>query len=70
MVLDKGALAGQSCTAYHGVEARYGAGLTVAARYYLSTTAGDLADVATTGGNVPCAFATGATTVFIISPNR
>jgi hypothetical protein len=67
----RAAKSGRPVTAVHGVEFRYGASLTIAARYYLSAaTAGALADTATTGGDVPTAFATGVDTIFVISPNR
>jgi hypothetical protein len=69
-MINRACKAGQFVTAYHGVEFRYGSGLTIAARYYLSATVGQLADAATTGGNVPTAFATGTDTIFVISPNR
>ena len=64
----RAAKSGQPVTAYFGVEFHYGSGLTPSARYYVSATAGALYDTTTTGGTVPCAFATSATTVFVIPP--
>lgn len=62
---------GDPATAYHGVEFYYAAsGLTPGARYYVSATAGALYDTATTGGDVPCAFATSATNVFVMNPRK
>jgi hypothetical protein len=62
--------AGQPVTAYNGCEFAYGAGLTVGARYYVSATPGALSDVATTGGDVPSAFATSATSIFVMYPRK
>lgn len=65
------AKSGDPITAYNGVEFHYAAsGLTIGARYYVSATAGALADAATTGGDVPCAFATSATTIFVMTPRK
>ncbi len=65
------AKSGRPATAYHGVEFYYAAsGLTPGARYYVSATAGALSDATTTGGDVPCAFATTATTIFVMSPRK
>jgi hypothetical protein len=62
--------AGEPVTAVWGVQVRWGAGLTPGARYYLDTTAGNLADAATTGGDVPVAFAVDATRIFVLPPVR
>ena len=62
---------GDVATAFYGVEFSYAAsGLTPGARYYVSATAGALSDATTTGGDVPCAFATSATNVFIMAPRK
>lgn len=54
---------GEAVTLFFDVTARYGAGLTPGARYYLSGTAGLIEDAATTGGTAPVAFAIDATRV-------
>lgn len=62
---------GDIATAFYNVEFSYAAsGLTPGARYYISATAGALYDTATTGGDVPCAFATSATNVFVMAPRK
>ena len=58
------AAAGESCTLYHDVTFRYGAGLTPGAGYYLSgTTAGGLDTAASTGGTMVIARAIDATRI-------
>lgn len=69
-MMPKAAKSGEKCVAYHGVEFNYATGLTVGARYYASATAGALDDATTTGGTVAVAFATTATTIFVLSPTR
>lgn len=55
---------GEAVTLLHGINARYGAGLTPGASYFISgTVLGGIADVATTGGTAPCAFAVDATRI-------
>lgn len=62
---------GTPLTAVHGVVFNYGASLTPGARYYLSgATAGALADAASTGGDVACAFAVDATRIYVMTPSR
>lgn len=50
-----------------GLRMRYGTGLTVAALYYLGTTAGRLDTAATTGGTVALAKAITTTDVVIVA---
>lgn len=69
-MITRAAKSGQPVTAYKGVEMNYATGLTPSARYYLSTTAGALADSATTGGDVPCAYAVSATTIMVMHPRK
>jgi hypothetical protein len=59
------AQAGEAVSLYHGVNVRYGAGLTPGTRVYLATTAGALVDAATTGGTAPIGFVIDATRVFL-----
>ena len=55
---------GEAVTLLHGVNFRYGAGLTPGASYFLSgTVAGGIADAASTGGTVPLGFAVDATRI-------
>ena len=60
MVLRDADVGEDSVTAYHGVEVYYApaANLTNKDRLYVSATAGNLADAATTGGTVPVAIVT------------
>jgi hypothetical protein len=70
-MVKRSAKAGSPVTAFHSVEFEYAAsGLTPGARYYVSGTAGALSDVATVGGDVPCAFATSATNVYVMAPRK
>lgn len=62
--------AGQPVTAFHSCLFHYGASLTVGARYYISATAGALYDTATTGGDVPCAFAVDAEKIYVMAPRK
>lgn len=50
------AKSGEALTLYRDVNFRYGAGLTPGASLYVDTTAGGLADAATTGGTAPVGF--------------
>lgn len=61
---------GEKAVAYHGVEFKYGSGLTPGARVYVSATAGALDDAATTGGTVPVGIVTGDTTIYVFPPTR
>ncbi len=62
------AAAGQGVTLFgEGTRMRYATGLTIAALYYLGTTAGRLDTAATTGGTVALAKAISATDVVIIN---
>jgi len=62
------ATAGQGVTLFGpGLRMRYGTGLTIAALYYLGTTAGRLDTAATTGGTVAVAKAITSTDVVIIN---
>lgn len=61
------ASSGEACTACFDVNFNYGAGLTPGARYYLSATAGALADAASTGGLTPVAYAVDATRIHVWS---
>jgi hypothetical protein len=55
---------GEAVTLFQDVTMRYGAGLTPGASYFISgTVLGGLADVATTGGTIPCAHAVDATRI-------
>lgn len=45
----------------------YAAGMTVGASYFVSTTAGALADAATTGGTTAVAYAVSATDIIILA---
>jgi hypothetical protein len=56
---------GQGLTLYHGVNLNYGTALTPGTPYYLSATAGALADAASTGGTVVIARAVDATRVYV-----
>lgn len=69
-MINRSCKAGQPVTAFQGVEFRYATGLTTGTRYYLSTTPGALATAATTGGNVPTAFVTNSTNLYIIPAIR
>lgn len=63
----KAASAGDPVTVACEGNFRYGAGLTVSAKYYLSgTVAGGLADAASTGGLAPIAVAIDATRIRIV----
>jgi hypothetical protein len=55
------AAAGEALTVAHGVRLEYGSGMTPGTPYYLSATAGALADAASTGGTVVIARAVDAT---------
>ena len=57
---------GEAVTIMRNVEMHYGASLTPGARYYVSATAGALADAASTGGTAPVAFAVDATRIRFI----
>lgn len=48
---------GGAVSIYHDVVVRYGTGFTPGQSFYVSATAGVLADAATTGGTYPIAFA-------------
>lgn len=62
------AVAGDAVTILHGVVVRWGAALSPGDNLYLSgTVAGQLADVASTGGTAPIAFAIDATRIFVKS---
>ncbi len=60
----KAAAVGGAVTLLRDVNMHYGSGLTPGADYYLSgSTAGGLADAASTGGTAPIAFAVDATRI-------
>lgn len=62
------AAAGQGVTLFgRGTRVRYGTGLTIAALYYVGTTAGRLDTAATTGGLVAIAKAISATEIRIVN---
>jgi hypothetical protein len=62
------AAAGQGVTLFgRGTRMRYGSGLTIAALYYLGTTAGRLDTATTTGGSVALAKAISATDIVIVN---
>lgn len=62
------AAAGQGVTLLgRGTRMRYGTGLTIAALYYLGTTAGRLDTATTTGGTVALAKAISATDVVVVN---
>ena len=61
---------GEACTVWFGVCFNFAAGLTPGARYYVSATAGELDDGATTGGTVPFAIAVDATQIYVLPPVR
>lgn len=62
------AKAGQGVTLFGpGLRMRYGTGLTIAALYYLGTTAGRVDTAATTGGTVAILKAVTATDVVVIA---
>lgn len=62
------AAAGQGVTLLgRGTRMRYGTGLTIAALYYLGTTAGRLDTATTTGGTVALAKAISATDIVIVN---
>lgn len=62
------AAAGQGVTLFGpGTRMRYGTGLTIAALYYLGTTAGRLDTAATTGGTVALAKAISATDILVVN---
>jgi hypothetical protein len=69
-MVKRSAKAGSPVTAFHSCEFQYSTGLAIGARYYVSTTPGALADVATLGGDIPCAFATSATNVYVMAPRK
>jgi hypothetical protein len=59
---------GQAIVAYGiGARFRYGSGMTVGAKLYVSATAGLLADAASTGGTVPVARAITANDIQVIA---
>jgi hypothetical protein len=63
----KASSAGEPVTLVHDVNMNYGAALTPGADYYLSgTVAGGLADLASTGGTTPVAFAVDTTRVRVL----
>lgn len=57
--------AGEALTLVHNVIFNYGASLTPGADYYLSATAGALADSASTGGTGKIAYAIDATRIYV-----
>ena len=59
------AAVGEACTLIFGCTVQYGSGLTPGAGYFLSATAGALADAASTGGTVVIARAIDATRIYI-----
>ena len=63
------AKSGEAVTLYFDVNLNYGAGLTPGADYYLSATAGALADAASVGGTAPVAYAVDATRIHVM-PSR
>ncbi len=69
-MVNRACKSGEPVTAYNGVAFEYATGLTPGARYYASTNAGLLSDAATTGGDVPCAFAIGTTRIFVMTPRK
>lgn len=65
-VVLQGAVVGDGVTILHGVVVRWGAALTPGTPYFLSgTNAGELADVASTGGTKEIAFAVDATRIYV-----
>lgn len=56
---------GKTVSIYHGVQFRYGSGLTPGAEYFLSATAGAIDDAATTGGTGSIAWAVDDTTIYV-----
>lgn len=65
----KHATGDKDVTIYFGeVTVNYATGLTPGTDYYVSTTAGAIADAQTTGGVNPCAFAVDATRVRFLPP--
>lgn len=64
------AKSGEAVTLVFNVQMRYGAGLTPGADLYLSgTVLGGLADLASTGGTTPIAFAVDATRIRLLGLN-
>lgn len=59
------ASAGEAVTIAWDVNLRYGAGMTPGAKYFLSATAGQLDDAATTGGTAWVAKAIDATRLYV-----
>jgi len=59
----RAAASGEPVTIYRDVEFHYGSGLTIGAAYYVSATAGALADAASTGGTTVVARAVSATRI-------
>lgn len=59
----KAASVGEAVTLFRNVDMHYGAGLTPGAGYFVSATAGQLDDAATTGGTARVAFAVDATRI-------
>jgi hypothetical protein len=59
------AAVGEAVSLYHGVDIRYGAGLTPGADLFLATTAGLIVDAATTGGSAPIGYVKNATVIHI-----
>jgi hypothetical protein len=57
---------GEAVSLYHGVDVRYGAGLTPGADLFLSgATAGLIVDTASTGGSAPIGYVKNATVIHI-----
>jgi hypothetical protein len=58
---------GEPVTLHSNVVVRYGSGLTVGTRVYVSATAGAIDDAATTGGTVPIGFVVAPTKIKFFS---
>lgn len=56
---------GEAVSLYHGVDIRYGAGLTPGADLFLATTPGLIVDASTTGGSAPIGYVKNATVIHI-----
>jgi hypothetical protein len=68
-VVLQAAAIGNGVSIHHGIVVRWGASLVPGTPYFLSgTVAGQLADVASTGGTAPIAFAVDATRIYVMSP--
>jgi hypothetical protein len=66
----RGAEAGDPLTVYGaGSRWRYGSGLSPGAKLYVSATAGELADAASTGGTTPVGFVINSTDIMITTSN-